>query len=362
MASISAKTLGAQENLRNCGQALFTIGVIISVLDSQEELYRCLQSLRATGFPFAKIVVVDDGSDEPIIINDLDVTLIRLLPSQGPATARNIGAASCSTDLLLFIDADVQVDIKLPYKICDAFIEIDSLDACVGAYDWRPVNESAVSLFRNLFHAHTHEISEGPVETFWSACGVVKRPLFEQVKGFSAAFRCPSIEDVELGWRMTRAGAKIYLLPALRVKHQKIWTFPSMVHTDIFRRARPWARLNYQKKLPRACLARRFSQQVCGGLVFGGTCASIVLAFCGAFEQAMIVWGLSLTVGAVGNAKFLRSYLKHPASNLGAVCFLLQAFYLCAVIGTMIGIVDGLVAEVNGRQLIRRETADAKTI
>ena len=52
-----------------------------------------------------------------------------------------------------------------------------------------------------------------------------------------------SVEDIELGMRLTRAGGRIRLVKSLEVTHLKQWTFRSLVHTDVVRRAIPWSRL-----------------------------------------------------------------------------------------------------------------------
>ena len=53
----------------------------------------------------------------------------------------------------------------------------------------------------------------------------------------------PSIEDIELGYRISAAGGRILLLPDLEAKHLKVWTIRNGIFTDIYRRALPWSRL-----------------------------------------------------------------------------------------------------------------------
>jgi GT2 family glycosyltransferase len=58
----------------------------------------------------------------------------------------------------------------------------------------------------------------------------------------------PSIEDIELGHRISKKGYRILLDRDLQVKHLKRWKFLSMLRTDIFRRAVPWSRLILETK------------------------------------------------------------------------------------------------------------------
>ena len=61
--------------------------------------------------------------------------------------------------------------------------------------------------------------------------------------GFSEGFRRPSIEDIEVGWRVGAAGYRVWLSPDIHVQHLKAWTLRSMLVTDIRDRAVPWSKL-----------------------------------------------------------------------------------------------------------------------
>ncbi len=68
--------------------------------------------------------------------------------------------------------------------------------------------------------------------------------MFLKIGGFDTeTYRVPSIEDIELGYRIRRAGGRIAVDPTLLGKHLKVWTPKNAIHTDIFRRALPWSRL-----------------------------------------------------------------------------------------------------------------------
>lgn len=61
--------------------------------------------------------------------------------------------------------------------------------------------------------------------------------------GFDEGYRTPSIEDIELGYRLVRAGHRIRLHKKLQVKHLKRWSVTSLLWTDFFARALPWTEL-----------------------------------------------------------------------------------------------------------------------
>ena len=74
----------------------------------------------------------------------------------------------------------------------------------------------------------------------WEPC---VRSLFERVGGFDERFARPSVEDIDLGYRMRAAGARILLDPQIQGQHLKHWTFMGSVATDINDRGIPWTQL-----------------------------------------------------------------------------------------------------------------------
>jgi hypothetical protein len=54
------------------------------------------------------------------------------------------------------------------------------------------------------------------------------------------------VEDIDLGYRLSRAGYRICLDPAIRGTHLKRWTAWSAVVSDIRDRGIPWTQLTYR--------------------------------------------------------------------------------------------------------------------
>ncbi len=161
----------------------------------------------------------------------------------GPAHARNLGAASACGDLLLFLDADVCVRADTLSRIASAFEAADSPDALFGSYDDAPAEQGVVSVYKNLRHSFIHQSGRREASTFWAGCGAIRRTVFVSQGGFDGACKRPTIEDIELGYRLVQSGRKIVLEPALQVKHLKRWTLGSLIRTDVFDRAIPWTEL-----------------------------------------------------------------------------------------------------------------------
>jgi GT2 family glycosyltransferase len=201
-----------------------SLSAIVPATNAPPTLSACLEAIRAADEPPEEVIVVEEGG--------------------GPADARNRGAVRASGDVLVFVDADV-----LPHR--DAFVRIrrafegdPSLGALFGSYDDRPADPGTVSAFRNLLHHHVHQESAGRASTFWAGLGAVRRDSFDAVGGFDAErYLVPSVEDIDLGTRLTAAGCRIELDPYVQGTHLKAWSLQGMVESDLWHRGVPWVEL-----------------------------------------------------------------------------------------------------------------------
>jgi glycosyltransferase involved in cell wall biosynthesis len=210
------------------------LSAIVPATDSPPTLARCLAAIAAAGDPPEEVIVVD-SADRP-----------------GPAAARNEGARRATGDVLVFVDADVEPHRDAFTRLRAAFAADPGLDALFGAYDDDPADPALVSRFRNLLHHHVHAEGAGPAETFWAGLGAIRRSTFP---GFDAErYPVASVEDVELGLRLTAGGARIVLDPGVQGRHLKGWTLATMIHTDFARRGLPWAELLLEHRRGSAAL------------------------------------------------------------------------------------------------------------
>lgn len=175
----------------------------------------------------------------------------RMPKQSGPAAARNCGASLSSAPVLMFFDADTEVHSDTVTLLLGRLENDATLDAVIGSYDTAPSAPGLVSRFRNLLHCFVHHQSAGEASTFWSGCGAVRRGCFEALGGFDESYTQPSIEDVEFGCRLHAAGSRIYLDPRAQVRHSKDFSLFTMVRTDLWQRAVPWAQLWRKYPLPK---------------------------------------------------------------------------------------------------------------
>ena len=222
------------------------ISVIVPVYNGGQMLRRCLDALLESDFPTFEVTVVDDCSTDGSVSMSLarGVKVLRMAARSGPAAARNHGARYARGNILLFIDADVVVRRDTLARIAAHLSARPDAAAVFGSYDDAPVETNFVSQYKNLQHHFVHQSSSSRAETFWAGCGAVRREAFEAVGGFdSQRYARPSVEDIELGYRLRRKAYGIILDREIQVGHLKRWTFFSLLRTDIFNRALLWSQL-----------------------------------------------------------------------------------------------------------------------
>lgn len=202
------------------------LSAIVPATNDPPTLERCVAAIREAA----------EAPDELIVVERAD------LP--GPAAARNEGATRATGDVLVFVDADVVARPDAFRRIRRAFEADAELAALFGSYDDEPGDPGVVSTFRNLLHHHVHHAGAGPASTFWAGLGAIRRDAFAAAGGFDAhRYPHPSVEDIELGLRISAAGGRIRLDPTVQGTHLKAWTLGGMLHTDFARRGIPWTEL-----------------------------------------------------------------------------------------------------------------------
>ncbi|BAY86987.1 family 2 glycosyl transferase [Calothrix parasitica NIES-267] len=222
-----------------------SISVIIPVHNGGDSFRKCLSSLTKSEIAPDEVIVVSDADTDGswLVAQEFGYRLIRMAVNGGPAKARNLGASVATGDIVYFIDADVVISPDAIGQVKKAFESDSELAALIGSYDDQPGASNFLSQYKNLFHHYTHQVANEEAFTFWGACGAIRREIFLSVGGFDESYRRPSIEDIELGYRIRGAGYKIKLLKNLHVKHLKYWGVVSLLKAEIFYRALPWTDL-----------------------------------------------------------------------------------------------------------------------
>lgn len=285
------------------------VSVVVPVHNGGPHFRRCLASLQAASPPPLEIIVVADGDTDGSgdYAERLGLRVLRIPTAGGPAGARNLGAAKARGEILFFVDADVTVRLETIGRIAELFQQEPDVAAVMGSYDDEPGDPGFLSQYRNLLHHWVHQEGREEASTFWGACGAIRRTVFETVGGFDETYRTPSIEDIEIGYRLKDAGHRIRLVKSLQVTHWKRWTVSSIILTDVFRRALPWTHLILSRRTVlndlNLQMAGRISTLLAGTLVGG-------LAVAWWSRWAIVVVGLAMAGLLALNHRLYRLFVR----------------------------------------------------
>jgi hypothetical protein len=186
-----------------------------------------------------------------------------------------------------------------------------------------------------------------PAHTFWTGCGAIRRQVFLDLGGFDPAlYRRPAIEDIEFGYRLTRAGHRIVLARDVLATHLKRWTIRSIVRTDVLHRGVPWMLLMMRSQVREADLnvspGQRISVAATGIGLLGLMATPLVPAAAGLFA-------LNVGVLLAANRDFYAFLARRRGRRFAIGAFPLHYLYFVCC-----GVSVGLALGIRQVQKLRR--------
>ncbi len=320
------------------------LSVVIPVRNGGRDFERCLRGLRASSWTDFELLVIDDGSTDGSAerAEAFGARVLRNDQPLGPAAARNTGAEAASGDVVFFLDADVVVHPDTVARLMARFRDDPELSALFGSYDDEPAAPGLVSQYRNLLHHYVHqqgafEADARPAHTFWTGCGAIRRDVFHDVGGFDPRlYRRPAIEDIELGYRLTRAGHRILLVRNVQATHLKRWTLGSILRTDILQRGVPWMLLMLRSHVAENDLNVNRSQRLCVAATGLGLMGLMLAPF---VPLMGLLFVFNLAVQAAGNLRFYRFLARKRGVGFAVGAFPLHyVYYLCCGVSVAVAL------------------------
>lgn len=320
-----------------------TVSVIVPAHNAESTLGDCLTALAETSGPPREVIVVDDGSTDATaaVAERCGVRVVRLAHQSGAAVARNVGAEHARADLLFFTDADVLLRSDALARAVALLERCQGVSAVFGSYTAWTVHDDFFSVYKNLVHHLTHQAANPEAATFWSGVGAIRASAFWAVGGFDPSdTRTSDVEDVALGYRLTRAGYRVCLDRDLQGTHAKRYTLASLVRSDLLHRAIPWTRLMLRERIARrdlntdpSNLLSAVAVLLLGPALFGGLVVPPLLG---------LAAGLFLLYVLLNRRLFAACARHNPAFLLPAVA-MTALYYTYATAGAAIGVVLHLV-------------------
>ena len=221
------------------------VGAVVVNYNAGDALVRCVSSLRGAGI--VDVVVVDNGSTDASIAllqaRDPSSRVVRSPRNGGYGAGANLGARGTARELLFISNPDLVVEPEAIERLTAA-LDADPGAAAAGPMLLEP--DGSVYPSGRSFPGLGDALGHGFVGLFWrgnpwtrryrllgddqhrareadwvSGAGfLVRRDAFQAVGGFDEAYFM-YVEDVDLCWRLRRAGWRILYEPAARVAHEQ---------------------------------------------------------------------------------------------------------------------------------------------
>ncbi len=210
------------------------VSVVVPVYSAQKTIVACLNSLISQAFPEGsyRIIVVDNGS------RDRTLEILRRYESsvtvvhesvRGPAAARNLGILLGGGDIVAFVDADC---IAAPDWLSNLISQFDDQSiAMVGGRIESVTPKNEVQLYGERIHDHKKAIEFCNPPYIISMNSAVRRTVLAEVGLFDNTFRRG--EDVDLSWRIRKAGYQFQYAPDAVIYHHNESTLRGLLREGL---------------------------------------------------------------------------------------------------------------------------------
>lgn len=217
------------------------VSIVIPTWNAEDEIEACLQMAR--GQNCAEIIVVDNASADMTLQIVARVapqaTVIANIVNNGFAGACNQGYAVATTQAVLFLNSDAQLDEGYSERLWRKLEDDAGAGSAVGKLLYRDgadvrIDSAGIALHRLRLSPEDRglgEIDAGQYDT---------EELIFGPSGAAAMYRCSALrevsrdhqspfdeamfayyEDVDLAWRLTRAGWHHWYVPSATGWHQR---------------------------------------------------------------------------------------------------------------------------------------------
>lgn len=225
-----------------------TLSVVIPTYNRCETLQKAISAyLNQTALQnISEIIVVDDGSSDSTRgvtarLSEQSVTSIRYFrqENKGPAAARNLGIREARSELILFTDDDIIPGPALVAEHIEFHRRFPDLPTAVlGEVTWDPEVQPTPFMRwygSDCLFSYARFIGRTDLDyTDFYTCNLsLKTEFLRRYGTFDEEFKVAAYEDIELGYRLKKAGMRLVYRPKALAYHHQFISFD-----DACRRAR----------------------------------------------------------------------------------------------------------------------------
>lgn len=202
------------------------VDVIIPVRSVGTSLSETVSQILASELPGGwrlGLRIVDDGSRQPVsstlsAVTDPRVEYFRTPQTLGRAAARNLGAAGSTAEFVHFVDADCSLESPDFYHRLLSAVD-PGTDVAYG-----PIRSDQQGIWgfylENVDRRRIRAAARNDhINAVTTANLLIRRTLFEQVRGFHPEYRHYGFEDRDLVFRLLQVTTGIRFVEAAAVRH-----------------------------------------------------------------------------------------------------------------------------------------------
>jgi len=206
------------------------ISAVVIHHDRRDTIGRVLKSLAEQESPVERVVVIDNGSAQPLSA-PRGVRVHRLDKPVGLSEARNVGLRLVGSEVVLLLDDDVYVSPDGLSLLSVALTETKAAVVCprilfhpedaVIQCDGASLHYAGMLSLNNKDLAAAYgPLSRFPVGAFIGACLLVRRQVLLDLGGFDEDYYF-YLEDMELSYRLAAQGHSVWCEPRALVFHDR---------------------------------------------------------------------------------------------------------------------------------------------
>lgn len=212
------------------------VSALIPFYNRPHEIGPVVDCLLRQTRPPDEVIVVDDAStvDCQSALDSLPARVMRHERNAGPAAARNTAFAASTGDIVVFVDSDAYAGPRMIERLLQVYE--DDRDPRLGGVGGRGIEsreESIYDVWRKLHGGQDFgSVYRREVDYLYGLCCSFRRKALEQVGGFDPFFPINAGEDLDLGYRLQRAGYYLSYQPEAFVYHQHRDTRESLLRVQ----------------------------------------------------------------------------------------------------------------------------------
>lgn len=216
----------------------FCTRVVVPAYHAGNTLRVCLEAIiNSRNVANLEIVVADNGgnkNDDYPQFKQYPVKRVLCQEVASAAYTRNYGAAKFKNGVLVFIDADVEIEKDTIVNLIDPIQKGDA-EATLGNYTSTNIEDlNFFQQYKQLYISKVYDRNNGFIENdFWTAICAVRADVFHQIGGFDSSYKGSGGEDTEFGIRLSQKKLRILSLPNAKGKHLRYFDALELIKNDL---------------------------------------------------------------------------------------------------------------------------------